>query len=79
MKAKKPLLVLLVTLTLLALVLILPAAVAAKVDTSPSQHYAASGEWGVYQVDFDQPEKHVGANHDLYTYLFTGTVGGFFG
>ncbi len=42
MKAKKPLIVL--VLTLLTLALLLPGAASAKVDT-PDHHYAVSGEW----------------------------------
>jgi len=65
MKARNPLLMLLVTLVLLALVLVLPGAASARGCTP--QHYAASGIWGVYQVDFDTM-KEVGG----YT-LATGT------
>ena len=65
MKARNPLLMLLVTLVLLALVLVLPGAASARGCTP--QHYAASGIWGVYRVDFDTM-KEVGG----YT-LATGT------
>lgn len=65
MKARNPLLMLLVTLVLLALVLVLPGAASARGCTP--QHYAASAIWEVTDVAFDTM-KEVGG----YT-LATGT------
>jgi hypothetical protein len=66
MKAKKPLLLTVLVLVLLALVLIVPGAASADVAHT-SDHHTASGMWGVYQVDF-------ASQTDVGGYLlFTGT------
>ena len=67
MKPKKPLLLTVLTLVLLALVLIAPGTASADVAHTSQHHYAASGMWGVYQVDF-------ATQTDVGGYLlFTGT------
>ena len=63
MKAEKPLIVMVLILALLAVALILPAATVAEVRHT--DHHAASGEWGVYDVVFET-EKEVGG-YDLFS------------